>query len=297
MVFVCISLSWQAKRHSSSSTMHVLSGTVQPPLLSLLSSTSSPALSPLFIAVTDSSSSNSVITTVNDNQQIEKKGPCIIIPKNPAQGSIADQVIHIQSPDLRRTYIQAGCSQTAFGRSLKGKEQDEVMIPLGVELPWIGMQVKRLSRRELSFEVGVVDSRGREGVIRCSSYKNDPSIHSHRSPPLVHLPLSLSSSESFSELTSWRHIELNLSSIIPLFQSLARKHEENEDHGSRKKRKTEVELPNGGFGSVSYVRVYANCRIRRIWFSSAGEKTLEGMGRGVKDEWALHAAQNISSLS
>lgn len=45
------------------------------------------------------------------------------------------------------------------------------MIPLGVELPWIGMQVKRLSRRELSFEVGVVDSRGREGVIRCSSYK------------------------------------------------------------------------------------------------------------------------------
>ncbi|KAL0245698.1 hypothetical protein I308_104833 [Cryptococcus tetragattii IND107] len=278
--------------------MTLLSGTVQPPLLSLLSSTSSPALSPLFIAVTDSSSPNSVITTINDNQQVEKAGSRITIPKNPTQGSIADQVIHIQSPDLRSTYIQAGCSQTAFRRSLKGKEQDDMMVPLGVELPWIGMQVKKLSRRELSFEVGVVDSRGREGVIRCSSYKTDPSIHSHRSPPLVHLPLSVLSSESSSELTPWRHIELNLSSLIPLFQNLARKYEEEEEKGtgSRKKRKTEIQLPNGGFRSVSYVRIYANCRIGRIWFSSEGEKTLESMGRGVRDEWALYASQNIPSL-
>nr|KIR88364.1 hypothetical protein I308_01428 [Cryptococcus tetragattii IND107] len=172
------------------------------------------------------------------------------------------------------------------------------MVPLGVELPWIGMQVKKLSRRELSFEVGVVDSRGREGVIRCSSYKTDPSIHSHRSPPLVHLPLSVLSSESSSELTPWRHIELNLSSLIPLFQNLARKYEEEEEKGtgSRKKRKTEIQLPNGGFRSVSYVRIYANCRIGRIWFSSEGEKTLESMGRGVRDEWALYASQNIPSL-
>ncbi|OXG47323.1 hypothetical protein J010_04914 [Cryptococcus neoformans] len=276
--------------------MTLLSSTVQPPLLSLLSSTSSPALSPLFIAVTDPCSSNSVITTVDDSQQMEKAGSRVTIPKNPARGSIADQVIHIQSPDLRRTYIQAGCSQMAFRQSLKGKERDEIMVPLGVELPWIGMQVKRLSRRDLSFEVGVIDSHGREGVIRCSSYKHDPSIHPHRSPPLIHLPLSLSSSEPFSELTPWRHIELDLSSIIPLFQSLARKHEEEEENGSRKKRKTEVELPNGGFGSVSYVRVYANCRIRRIWFTSEGEKTLESGGKSVRDEWALHAAQNISSL-
>lgn len=112
-----------------------------------------------------------MITTINDNQQVEKAGSRITIPKNPAQGSIADQVIHIQSPDLSSTYIQAGCSQTAFRRSLKGKERDDMMVPLGVELPWIGMQMKKLSRRELSFEVGVVDSRGREGVIRCSSYK------------------------------------------------------------------------------------------------------------------------------
>ncbi|WVO21184.1 uncharacterized protein IAS62_002490 [Cryptococcus decagattii] len=278
--------------------MTLLSGTVQPPLLSLLSSTSSPALSPLFIAVTDSSSPNSVITTINDNQQVEKAGSRITIPKNPAQGSIADQVIHIQSPDLRSTYIQAGCSQTAFRRSLKGKERDGMMVPLGVELPWIGMQVKKLSRRVLSFEVGVVDSRGREGVIRCSSYKTDPSIHPHRSPPLVHLPLSVLSSESSCELTPWRHIELKLSSLIPLFQSLARKYEEEEEKGtgSSKKRKTEIELPNGGFRSVSYVRIYANCRIRRIWFSSEGEKTLESMGGGVRDEWALYASQNIPSL-
>lgn len=102
------------------------------------------------------------------------------------------------------------------------------------------------------------------------SIQTDPSIHPHRSPPLVHLPLSVLSSESSSELTPWRHIELNLSSLIPLFQSLARRYEEKEEKGtgSRKKRKTEIELPNGGFRSVSYVRIYANCRIRRIWLVS-----------------------------
>jgi len=35
---------------------------------------------------------------------------------------------------------------------------------------------------------------------------------------------------------------------------------------NKKKGKRESELPFGGFGSVSYVRVYANCRLRRIWF-------------------------------
>ena len=49
----------------------------------------------------------------------------------------------------------------------KGKASDT----LGVELEWLGLQVKRLGRREMSFEVGVVDAKGREGVIRCSSFK------------------------------------------------------------------------------------------------------------------------------
>jgi hypothetical protein len=77
------------------------------------------------------------------------------------KGNVVGQVIHIQSPDLRKTYIQAGASR-------KGKEKAE---PLGIELPWVGLQVKRLGRRAMSFEFGLVDARGREGVVRISSYK------------------------------------------------------------------------------------------------------------------------------
>lgn len=37
-------------------------------------------------------------------------------------------------------------------------------------------------------------------------------------------------------------------------------------------------MPNSQFGSMSYVKVYANCRIRRIWFvsirSSSKRKTI-----------------------
>jgi hypothetical protein len=74
-------------------------------------------------------------------------------------------VIHIQSPGPTATYIQAG----AKGRG-KGKGKEEVL-PLGIELPWVGLQVKRLGRRGMAFEFGIKDTRGVEGIIRLSSYK------------------------------------------------------------------------------------------------------------------------------
>ena len=35
----------------------------------------------------------------------------------------------------------------------------------------MGLQLRPLGKRPLSFEVGLVDMKGREGVIRCSSFK------------------------------------------------------------------------------------------------------------------------------
>jgi hypothetical protein len=71
------------------------------------------------------------------------------------------------------TYLQCGLSVTEYRRRMeKGKMRaGEAPIPLGLELPWLGMQVRRLGRREMGFEVGVVDARGREGVVRCTSFK------------------------------------------------------------------------------------------------------------------------------
>jgi len=73
-------------------------------------------------------------------------------------------VIHIQSPRPTRTYIQAG--------DLKGKGRDDGgALPLGIELPWVGIQIKRLGRKGIALEFGVMDHRGVEGIIRLSSYK------------------------------------------------------------------------------------------------------------------------------
>ncbi len=50
-----------------------------------------------------------------------------------------------------------------------------------------------------------------------------------------------------------------------------------------------MESPGGNvLGFVSYFRVYANCRLRRIWFSKEGGAW---MGNGVKDEFGLYAAE------
>lgn len=73
------------------------------------------------------------------------------------------------------------------------------------------------------------------------------------------------------------HISLNVAALVPLFQSLPRlqiRSDEDEDDDvadapEPKKRRKIVELPNGKFGNFSYVRVYSNCRVRRIWFVSA----------------------------
>jgi len=143
--------------------------------VTLLSSTSQPSLSPIFTTHTDLAlPSDSLITYLPDSNKIPQDTPRGSgIPKHATRGNISHPVVHIQSPTLNTTYIQAGCSLTkARRRREKGKGRAG---PLGVELEWIGLQLKRLGRREMGFEIGIVDRRGREGVVRCSSFQVGPS--------------------------------------------------------------------------------------------------------------------------
>ncbi|WVW86183.1 hypothetical protein I302_108224 [Kwoniella bestiolae CBS 10118] len=273
--------------------MTLLSGSIQPPLLTLLSSSSSPSLSPLFQPTTDTSK-DSCIVSLPDTKSAQASGSSRAVPHAQPKGCILHDVVHIQSSNPRMTYIQAGCSLTEYraGRD-KGKSRDDGCMPLGIELPWVGLQVKRLGKRDMSFEVGIVDNRGREGIVRFSSFKRNPTVHPCRSPPLIHLPLQLPSTTS-STLTQWVHIPLHLAPLIQLFHSLPRpqRHasDDEKEEDSRKRRKV-AELPSGSFASLSYIRVYANCRVRRIWFSAEGERTIQGMGKAVRDEWELYAAE------
>jgi hypothetical protein len=80
--------------------------------------------------------------------------------------------------------------------------------------------------------------------------------------PLLHLPLTFPS-KSTLRLTGWSTINLHLPSFLPHFSSLARGFppETIDSFGT---------LPSGKHSHVSYVRVYATCRLRRIWFSEGG---------------------------
>jgi len=138
--------------------------------MSLLSSTSQPGLSPLFTRHTDTSlPTDSVIICLLDSHRSGDTSKRNLVPRHATRGDVLHPVILIQSPTIRSTYIQAGCSLIeAQRRREKGKYRGE---PLGIELEWMGLQLKRLGRREMSLEIGIVDSRGREGVVRCSSFQ------------------------------------------------------------------------------------------------------------------------------
>jgi len=95
--------------------------------------------------------------------------------------------------------------------------------------------------------------------------QSTPTCLPHRSPPLIHLPLNLPPQDQHT-LTPWLDIKLNLASLLPLFKSLPRALGHDKD--KNKRQRFDTELPSGSFSQVSYVRVYANCRLRRIWFVS-----------------------------
>jgi len=160
----------------SSSGLGLISGIdEQPPLLTLLSSTSTPPLSPLFTAHTDPAHPSQSIIEVLPDVQRSHTG----LPKSETRGSLCHEVIHIQSPGMTGTYIQAGSTVSEHRRRLsngKGKAQD--VEPLGLEAPWAGFHIRPLGRRDFALELGVVDRRGREGIVRLSTFKVGPARRS-----------------------------------------------------------------------------------------------------------------------
>ena len=143
----------------------------QPPLVTLLSSTSTPPLSPLFTAHTDSARpSQSSIEVLPD---VQRSGTGL--PKTEVRGALYHEVVHIQSPDITGTYIQAGCSLAEHRRRMgNGKGKTREVEPLGIEASWAGFHIRPLGLRDFSLELGVVDSRGKEGIIRISTFKASP---------------------------------------------------------------------------------------------------------------------------
>lgn len=93
------------------------------------------------------------------------------------------------------------------------------------------------------------------------------------SPPLLLLPL-LFPSHSAHPLTPWNTIDIHLPSFLLHFSSpiLQTPDDDGERDQEIKSRNTFPIIPGGKYSHVSYVRVYANCRLRRIWFGENDPK-------------------------
>ncbi|TFK72469.1 hypothetical protein BDN72DRAFT_836248 [Pluteus cervinus] len=256
---------------------------VQPSIVSLFSSTNTDPLA-LFEVHTDPSlPADSFVHLLHDrSSQPPLPPPAIpILPPplfgneddgetGPANsGSLHQTVLHIQSPTLRTTYIE--CPRDS--QSLKQTAPGGQFGSLDLKHPWVHIQVRDMGR-EWSFEIGVVDQAGRSGIIRLSTFQKQPHLKLSQRPgslPLLHLPLSFPA-QSTHRLTAWSTIAINLPSLLPYFSSLQPTAHEHNPHEANLS--NPVPLPGGIYSHVSYIRVYATCRLKRVWFSNFGPNHL-----------------------
>ncbi|KAJ6478726.1 hypothetical protein C8R47DRAFT_1287289 [Mycena vitilis] len=243
----------------------MFTNTVQPELVSLFSSTSSDPLS-LFGASCDMTlPSDSFLHLLVDKYSLPPPPtPAIpILPPSREQESdetdtsglsLAQRVLHIQSPTLHTTYVRCPPNNST---------------QLGLKHPWVHLQVRDMGR-EWSFEIGLVDRSGRVGVVRLSTFQKEPRLKppaKPSSPPLLHLPLSFPPISS-RPLTAWATVTLDLRTLLPHFSSLSLLPRGTDD--AHMPSILGAGMPSGSFSHTCYVKVYATCRLRRIWFSQGG---------------------------
>ncbi|KAF5371693.1 hypothetical protein D9758_003583 [Tetrapyrgos nigripes] len=247
----------------------MFANSVQPGVACLFSSTGSAPLY-LFSSVCDGSlPSDSFIHLLNDrSSQPPLPESCVLVQSfNPGDDNeegyhLNQTVLHIQAPNLTKTFIQ--CPRL-----------DNVSKELSLKHPWLHLQVKNLGKL-WSFEIGIADQNGRRGVLRMSTFQKEPHLKisdtsSSDSLPLLHLPLSFPPPSS-RPLTAWSTINLHLPTFLPHFSSVALsgRMDNDDDDMNDISNTARARLPSGSYSHITYVRVYATCRLRRIWLSEGG---------------------------
>ncbi|KAF8068938.1 hypothetical protein FPV67DRAFT_1097733 [Lyophyllum atratum] len=259
----------------------MFSTAVQTSVVSLFSSTGSAPLQLFSESVDTSLPADSCIHLLHDQKsQPHPPAPAVIVPptqvehpETDADYTLNQTVLQIQSPTLRSTYIQCPPVRGHPHSGTRDKSTD-----LGIKHPWMHVQVRNMGK-EWSFEVGLVDQSGRMGILRLSTFQKQPRLS--RAPnayPLLHLPLAFPPSSS-RPLTSWSTLTLCLPSYLPYFSSPKLTDNDHVVGGAR------AEVPSGAYSHVAYVRVYATCRLRRIWFAEGGP------GQKVPWEFELYGSE------
>ena len=186
---------------------------VQPPVVSLFSSTGSKPLA--LFSRREGSERHSRICFLHDAKSEPRPAPptVLLAPSaslsdrsesrwnevSDSQGYTLDQtVLHLQSPDLRKTFIQCphDVSTHEISSHRAGAPAGSANGSLGIRHPWIHLQVRNLGK-EWSFEVGLVDSANRLGIVRLSTFqvrsilKSSPREDRTLVVPLILMPIRL----------------------------------------------------------------------------------------------------------
>lgn len=149
-----------------------------PGIVSLFSSTSSDPLA-LFSAHSDESlpADSFVHLLLDSTSEPPPPAPRTLIVPHPVPSTnndardalhksnyeLTQTVLHLQSPTLRTTYVR--CPPERWHTHMSDRSRD-----LGLKHPWLHLQVRNLGRT-WSFEVGLVDVAGRQGIVRCSTFQ------------------------------------------------------------------------------------------------------------------------------
>ncbi|KAI6043998.1 hypothetical protein EDC04DRAFT_501246 [Pisolithus marmoratus] len=267
----------------------MFSGSVQPNIVCLFSSTGSQPLSLFSVQADAALPSDSFVHLLNDSASLPVPSEASLISPPKAYHDedggecigkqLRQTVLHIQSPTLRTTFIQCPPS-FSFRADDKG---------LGLKHGWLQIQVRNLAR-EWSFEVGIVDKAGKHGVVRCSTFQKYPTLRcNYNLAPVLQLPLNFPSSSS-NALTAWSTVTIHLPSFIPQFASVSRDQRSRTD-ASDEDGSTDASsvpspqfLPGGAYAHLTYVKIYATCRLRRIWLSDSAP----GAGGPIPWEFELY---------
>lgn len=157
----------------------MFSSSVQPGLVSLFSSTGSDPLELFFVHQDTSLPSDSFVCILNDSSSHPAPPPprtliTAIGPDDneaapaPPNYTLDQNVLHMQSPTLRSTYIR--CPPSGRDGPAGSSRASTSGGHLGLKHPWVHLQVRNMER-EWAFEVGIIDHSGREGVIRCATFQ------------------------------------------------------------------------------------------------------------------------------
>ncbi|SGZ32271.1 BQ5605_C040g11841 [Microbotryum silenes-dioicae] len=191
-----------------------------------------------------------------------------------SKGSISGPVLHLQSPDIKTTFIRFGDSPSNTGASSSSSSG------LAINAPYLHLFLKPLGQgTNFYLDVLVTDERGNSYVIRASTFQTTPtytpSSPTHPHPSLLHLPLSFPPPTAHS-LTPWLLLSLPLPDHLNSLPDLG------------------GPSPPPRYKALQSIEVHANCRLKRVWCTEerGGGVVQEGMAlRGMMTELCLFEAE------